>query len=111
MAITIKPTITSWHRLVPISRSADFATAIAAEIHDPLWMLSRQHRIGELTAQDAGSPAFVRVGYKPAPLTNLILTSSTGSRPPFRSMQASPSRRRCSPSRKRQIWRPGSSSG
>jgi hypothetical protein len=71
------PTITSWHRLVPISRSADFATAIAAEIHDPLWMLSRQHRIGELTAQDAGSPAFVRVGYKPAPLTNLILTSST----------------------------------
>jgi hypothetical protein len=82
MAITIKPTITSWHRLVPISRSADFATAIAAEIHDPLWMLSRQHRIGELTGQDAGSPAFVRVGYKPAPLTNLILTSSTGQQTP-----------------------------
>lgn len=75
MAIT--PTITCWHRLVPISRSADFATAIAAQIHDPLWMLSRQHRIGELTAQDAGSPAFVRVGYKTAPLTNLVLTSST----------------------------------
>jgi hypothetical protein len=83
MATTILPTITSWHRLVPISRSADFATAIAAEIHDPLWMLSRQHRIGELTAQDAGSPAFVRVGYKPAPLTNLILTSSTAEQTTF----------------------------
>jgi len=72
------PSIVTWQRLVPISRSADFATAVAAEIHDPLWMLSRQHRIGELTAQDAGSPAFVRVGYKPAPLTNLMLTSGTG---------------------------------
>ena len=71
------PSITRWHRLVPISRSADFATAIAAELHDPLWLLSRQHRIGELRAQDAGSPAFVRIGYKPAQLTNLILTSST----------------------------------
>jgi hypothetical protein len=73
---TINPVITSWHRLVPISRSADFDTAVAAEIHDPLWMLSRQHRIGELTAQDAGSPAFVQVGYKPAPLTNLTLIKS-----------------------------------
>ncbi len=71
------PSITSWQRLVPISRSADFATAIAAEIHDPLWMLSRQHRIGELQAQDAGSPAFVRIGYKPTPLTTLILGSGT----------------------------------
>jgi hypothetical protein len=71
------PSITSWQRLVPISRSADFDTAIAAEIHDPLWMLSRQHRIGELQAQDAGSPAFVRIGYKATPLTTLILSTGT----------------------------------
>jgi hypothetical protein len=76
MSATIA-SITSWHRLIPISRSADFATAIAAEIHDPLWMLSRQHRIGELRAQDAGSPAFVQVGYKPAPLTQLTFISGT----------------------------------
>jgi hypothetical protein len=74
--MAFNPVITCWHRLVPISRSADFATAVAAEIHDPLWMLSRQHRIGELTAQDAGSPAFVQVGYKPAPLTSLTLIAS-----------------------------------
>ncbi len=72
------PSITSWQRLVPISRSADFATAIAAEIHDPLWMLARQHQIGELRGQDAGSPAFVRIGYKEAALTDLLLTSATG---------------------------------
>lgn len=67
--------ITSWHRLVPISRSSDFATAVAAQIHDPLWMLARQHQIGELRAQDAGSPAFVRIGYKQAQLTDIVLTS------------------------------------
>jgi hypothetical protein len=70
------PSITSWHRLVPISRSSDFDTAIAAEIHDPLWMLARQHQIGELRAQDAGSPTFVRLGYKAAPLVDLVLSSS-----------------------------------
>jgi hypothetical protein len=80
---TLPPSIVTWQRLVPISRSADFATAVAAQLHDPLWMLSRQHRIGELTAQDAGSPAFVRVGYKPAPLTNLMLTSGTGQTTPL----------------------------
>jgi hypothetical protein len=69
--------ITTWQRLIPVSRSADFATAIAAEVHDPLWMLSRQHRIGELRGEDAGSPAFVQIGYKPAQLTSLTLVSST----------------------------------
>src|SRR6185436_9228983 len=68
--------ITSWQRLVPISRSSDFATAIAAEVHDPMWMLARQHQIGELRGEDTGSPAFVRVGYKAAPLVDLVLTPS-----------------------------------
>ena len=68
--------ITTWHRLIPISKSADFATAIAAEVHDPMWMLARQHQIGELRGEDTGSPAFVRVGYKAAPLVDLVLTPS-----------------------------------
>jgi len=68
--------ITSWQRLVPISRSSDFATAIAAEVHDPMWMLARQHQIGELRGEDTGSPAFVRIGYRPAPLVDLVLTAS-----------------------------------
>jgi hypothetical protein len=71
--------ITTWHRLEPISRSSDFDTAVAAEIRDPLWMLSRQRRIGETRGEDTGSPAFVRIGYKAAPLHNLILTPLDGS--------------------------------
>src|SRR6266478_6252251 len=67
--------ITTWHRLVPVSRSSDFTTAISAEIHDPMWMLARQHQIGELRGEDTGSPAFVRVGYKAAPLVDLVLSS------------------------------------
>ncbi|HEY7372496.1 MAG TPA: hypothetical protein VIF57_10085 [Polyangia bacterium] len=70
--------ITTWHRLIPISRSADFGTALAAEVHDPMWMLARQHQIGELRGEDTGSPAFVRVGYKAAPLVDLVLTNPTG---------------------------------
>ena len=69
--------ITTWHRLVPISRSSDFATAIAAEVHDPMWMLARQHQIGELRGEDTGSPAFVRIGYKAAPLGDLVLHPAT----------------------------------
>lgn len=74
--MALPPSITTWHRLVPISKSADFAAAIAAEVHDPMWMLARQHQIGELRAEDTGSPAFVRIGYKAAPLVDLVLTAS-----------------------------------
>ncbi len=34
-------------------------TGLAARIHDPLWMLTRQWQFGEFAAQDAGSPALV----------------------------------------------------
>jgi hypothetical protein len=68
--------ITSWHRLIPISRSSDFPTALATEVHDPMWMLARQHQMGELRGEDTGSPAFVRIGYKAAPLVDLVLTAS-----------------------------------
>jgi hypothetical protein len=34
-------------------------TGLAARLHDPLWMLTRQWQFGEFAAQDAGSPAMV----------------------------------------------------
>jgi hypothetical protein len=70
--------ITTWHRLVPISRSSDFETALAAEIRDPLWFLSRQRQLGEMQGEDTGSPTFVRIGYKAAPLTEVVLSSGHG---------------------------------
>ena len=44
-----------------------------------MWMLARQFQTGELRGEDTGSPAFVRIGYKTAPLVDLVLTSQAGS--------------------------------
>src|SRR5262245_44182381 len=69
--------ITTWARLVPISRSFDIARALSAEIRDPLWLLAVQRRIGELRGEDTGSPAFVRIAHKKTPLTDLIFKPGT----------------------------------
>ncbi len=45
----------------PSPRSLGIAEGLAARIHDPLWLLSRQWQMGEFTAQDAGTPALVNV--------------------------------------------------
>jgi hypothetical protein len=71
--------ITTWSRLVPITRSFDVARALSAEIRDPLWLLAVQRRIGELRGEDTGSPAFVRIAHKKTPLTDLVFRSGTGS--------------------------------
>ena len=71
--------ITTWQRLVPVSRSSDIEAAVSAEIRDPLWLLAVQRRTGELIGEDTGTPAFVRVGYRSTDLNDLILTPAVGS--------------------------------
>lgn len=44
------------HRVEPISREGDPGRGLAAPVHDPLWMLGRQHAFGELAGEDSGSP-------------------------------------------------------
>jgi hypothetical protein len=62
MAYTISlPAITVWQRLEPRPRSDRLGANLAAQIRDPLWLLTRQWQSGELTGADAGSPAFVSV--------------------------------------------------
>jgi hypothetical protein len=63
------PSITSWTRLEPRTQREDLQDSLAARLHDPLWQLARQWQIGELTAEDAGSPVEVRVRIEHAPLT------------------------------------------
>jgi hypothetical protein len=55
------PSITYWNRLEPRARSTDLAGALAARVRDPAWFLARQWQLGELTGEDAGSPAYVRI--------------------------------------------------
>jgi hypothetical protein len=48
-------------RLEPIPRSNEVASGLAARIHDPAWLLTRQWQFGEFAGQDAGSPVVVSI--------------------------------------------------
>lgn len=52
----IKPSLTTWVRLEPVSRDIDLQSALMARVADPLWMLARQWQTTEFAAEDAGSP-------------------------------------------------------
>jgi hypothetical protein len=69
MSLFIKPRITSWTRLEPRPRTPDFISSLRAELRDPLWLLTRQRRVGEFQGEDTGSPAYVRVTKQHAPFT------------------------------------------
>ena len=48
------PSITTWTRLEPQSRSDDVAGGVAARIHDPLWLLARQWQLASSRARTVG---------------------------------------------------------
>ena len=54
------PSITSWNRLEPRPRSDSITRSLAAQVRDPLWILTRQWQFGEFQGQDAASPAWVQ---------------------------------------------------
>ena len=60
-----------WNRLEGRPRTHDFDRALAAEVRDALWMLTRQWQVGELRGDDAGSPVTVQVQVDRVPLTRL----------------------------------------
>ena len=63
------PTIPSWERTEGRPRNqVQFDRALRAEVHDPLWMLSRQWQMGEFKGEDAGSPALAKFHIQSAPL-------------------------------------------
>src|SRR4029453_18890076 len=51
-------------RLEPPPRATAIEEGLAARIHDPLWLLTRQWQLGEFRGQDAGTPAIVSVAGK-----------------------------------------------
>src|SRR5688572_5190357 len=46
----------AWVRLEPRPRSRDLSRGVAARVADPLWFLARQWQVGELAAENVGSP-------------------------------------------------------
>lgn len=48
-------------RLEGRPRQTEIDDALAARIHDPLWMLARQYQFGEFQGEDAGSAIYAKV--------------------------------------------------
>lgn len=63
------PSITSWMRLEPRSRSAEMKTSLQARLYDPLWLLARQWQFGEFQGEDNGTPVLARWRGEAAHLT------------------------------------------
>jgi hypothetical protein len=55
-----RPTVTLWNRLEGRPRTVNFDRAMKAEVHDALWMLSKQWQMGEFIGDDAGSPVIAK---------------------------------------------------
>ncbi|BEP14779.1 hypothetical protein acdb102_30900 [Acidothermaceae bacterium B102] len=62
------PSVTVYNRLEGRPRTRSFDGALAAEVRDPLWMLTRQWQVGELEADDAGSPILAQLHVQQAGL-------------------------------------------
>jgi hypothetical protein len=72
-----EPSITAWNRLEARPRSKDFSRSLRAEVRDPLWMLTRQWQMGELEAEDAGSPIDARLVTKRVAIDRVQLGEGT----------------------------------
>jgi hypothetical protein len=51
----------AWNRIEPRPRQKEFDQSLKADIHDALWMLTRQWQFGELQGEDTGSAVFAKV--------------------------------------------------
>lgn len=65
------PSITTWNRLEPRSRSQDLRLGLEARVHDPLWMLTRQWQVGEFQGRDTGSPITTSVSTIVSPINRI----------------------------------------
>lgn len=60
ISLTCEP-FRAWNRLEVRPRKKEFDRVLRAEIHDPLWMLTRQWQFGEFKGEDTGSAVFAKV--------------------------------------------------
>ena len=59
----------TWTRLEPHAREANLQYGLNAEVHDPLWFLTRQWQLGEFWGEDAGSPVYAQLEMTCTPIT------------------------------------------
>jgi hypothetical protein len=66
-----------WGRFEPRSRAVDFDRALAARVHDPLWMLTRQWLMGEFQGEDAGSAVLAKLARRVTPIARYEIGGRT----------------------------------
>ena len=71
------PTITAYNRLEPDPRSVSPDSSLKADIHDALWMLTRQWQMGEFKGEDAGSPIGAMILGEHTPIDRIQLGTDT----------------------------------
>ena len=69
--------LTTWNRLQPNNQVGNVAAGLQAPLADPLWLLGRQWQIGELTAEDAGTPVAATIDSTSYPLDRLVAGGTT----------------------------------
>src|SRR6266536_1438497 len=71
--------VMAWFRIEPQSDDPQPGPdrALQARVYDPAWLLGRQWQLGELTGEDAASPAWVRLRMTGAPISRLQLRGAT----------------------------------
>jgi len=62
----------AYNRIEARPRQEELDDALAARIHDPLWMLARQYQFGEFKGEDAGSAIFAKVALNSVKMTGFI---------------------------------------
>ena len=62
-----------WSRLAPVARHTDVDEGMAGQVHDPLWLLTRQWQLYEFRGADAGTPVDVDVTTERDALTTVEL--------------------------------------
>ncbi|WP_395805392.1 hypothetical protein [Archangium minus] len=82
------PSITTWTRLEPRTRSSDMSGALEARIADPLWLLARQWQLGEFQGEDAGTPVVARMRAETAPLSRMRIGNTRNKIRPTRRLTA-----------------------
>jgi hypothetical protein len=73
-----------WERLEPVARNYDMTETLRAEVHDPLWALTRQWQLGEFEGHDGGSPVDVAVSYYRDPISTVEIAGEPDSYDPKR---------------------------
>lgn len=58
-----------WSRLEPRARQVDFADALAARVHDPMFLLARQWQFGEFAGEDGGSAVLATIARRVTPVS------------------------------------------